>query len=124
MYEYKTFVLVLEVDFGVRIIAGNYDTCISSLSGPTVYDGIFGRLKVWQVEGVDLRSFEHKAISPKSATLNIYQVCFLDGKNHFFSPVQSNIKPNQKFSPTLDFFSKDPHICPNSHEKLTKSEIR
>ena len=27
-----------------------------------------------------LRSFEHKAISPKSAALNFYQVYFLDGK--------------------------------------------
>ena len=42
-----------------------------------------------------LHSFEHKAISPKSATLNIYQVCFLIGwLKTFFSPVQSNIKPN------------------------------
>ena len=31
-----------------------------------------------------LHSFEHKAISPKSSTLNIYQVGFLDGKNHFY----------------------------------------
>ena len=34
-------------------------------------------------------SFEHKAISPKPATLNFYQVCYLDG-----SPVQRNILPN------------------------------
>ena len=38
-----------------------------------------------------LRSFEHKVISPKSATVNIYKVCFLDGKE--LPQVQSNIKP-------------------------------
>ena len=52
-----------------------------------------------------LRSFEHKAISPKSATLNIYQVCFLDGKNNFsivkLDQVQvgSNIAQNYSSSP-------------------------
>ena len=30
-----------------------------------------------------LRSVEHKAISPKSATLNMHKFSFLDGKNHF-----------------------------------------
>ena len=35
-----------------------------------------------------------QAISPKSDTLKIYQVCFLDGEKTFFSPVQSYIKPS------------------------------
>ena len=43
----------------------------------------------------------------------------------FFSPVQSNILPNY-IAPLWTFYSKDPPICPNSHEhdeKLTKIEI-
>ena len=43
----------------------------------------FTRLKYAEKNKTTLHYFEHKAISPKSATLNIYKVCFLDGKNHF-----------------------------------------
>ena len=71
-----------------------------------------------------LYSFEHKAISPKYATLNIYQFCFLDGKNHFslnFRAIENLIK---LLAPLWTCFSNDPPICPNSYEKFTKIEIR
>ena len=57
-----------------------------------------------------ISSFEHKAISPKSAT----KFAFWMAKT-IFSPVQSTIK-------RLIFLA--PPICPNSYEKFTKIEIR
>ena len=70
-----------------------------------------------------LCSFEHKAISPKSVTLTICKICFLDGNNHFspqFRAMQNLIK---FVAPLWTFFSKDPPIFPNSYEKFTKSYL-
>ena len=66
-----------------------------------------------------LRSFEHKAISPK---FSICKVCVLDGKNHFspqFRAIQNLIT---FLTPLWTFFSKVPPICPNS--KVYQNQVK
>ena len=91
-----------------------------------------------------LRSCEHKTISPKSATLNFYEVLNF-GQHHigtffkrstYLPQYTYKVDQNQnqvKFRSvqTLLRITHLAHrksylviICPNSHEKLTKSEIR
>ena len=60
-------------------------------------------------------------ISTKFAFWMAKTIFFTSLKQYIILPVL----PNYIFSLTLDFFSqKNPPICPNSHEKLTKIKIR
>ena len=91
-----------------------------------------------------LRSCEHKAISPKSATLNFCEVLNF-GQHHIgtffkrstylpqytYKVYQNQNQVKFRSVQTLLRITHLAHrksylviICPNSHEKLTKSEIR
>ena len=48
---------------------------------------------------------------------------FLDGKKHFSPQFRAILNIIKFVAPLWNCLSKDPPICPNSYEKLTKSEI-
>ena len=80
-------------------------------------------------------SFEQKATSPNSATLNFYKVCSLENQfSHQFSYIlaliwtfslkNERVHSAQNQSPRLEEYIYLVIMCPHLNEWFTKSEIK